>query len=285
VARHTGGSLGDVVQRARRRNLFVSGGVLLLLGAAAWQLVAAVRRAERLARQQMEFVAGVTHELHTPLAAICSAGSNLADGVVAEPARVRSYGEMIRKEGQRLTRTVDQVLDFAGIQSGERAYRMQPLEVSALVASVLAQNELVLRESGLEVESALPASLPRVEGDEAALRRALDNLVANAVRHARGGGWLGVDARLARDGREIEIRVADRGPGVERGERDRLFEPFFRGSASQASGGGRGTGLGLSIVRHVAEAHGGRVSVESPAEGGARFVLSLPVQSPQPEAP
>jgi len=260
----------------------VSGGVLLLLGAVAWQLVATARRAERLARQQMEFVAGVTHELHTPLAAICSAGSNLADGVVAEPDRIRSYGDMIRKEGQRLTRTVDQVLEFAGIQSGERAYRMRPLAVQDLVASVLAQNALVLRESGLVVESDLPETLPPVDGDEAALRRALDNLVANAARHARAGGWLGVSARLAGGGRQVEILVSDRGPGIPRAERQRLFEPFFRGSASEAAGGGKGTGLGLSIVRHVAEVHGGSVSVESPAGGGARFVLRLPAAAGAP---
>jgi signal transduction histidine kinase len=277
VARHTAGSLPEAVQRARRRNLSVSGVVLLLLGAATGLLVGAARRAERLARQQMEFVAGVTHELHTPLAAICSAGSNLADGVVAEPDRVRSYGDMIRREGLRLARTVDQVLDFAGIQSGERAYRMQPLDLAALVDSVLAQNALVLQENGLVVERELGSSLPPVEGDEAALRRALDNLVANAAHHARAGGWLGVSVQLGSGGREVVVAIADRGPGVAPGERARLFEPFFRGRASEGSGG-RGTGLGLSIVRHVAEAHGGRIGVESPAEGGARFVLHLPVR-------
>jgi signal transduction histidine kinase len=279
VARHTAGSLAEAVHRARRRNLIASTGVLVLLGVAAGLLVGAARRAERLARQQLEFVAGVTHELHTPLAAICSAGSNLADGVVAEPDRVRSYGDMIRNEGRRLTRTVDQVLEFAGIQSGERAYRMEPLDVSALVEAVLAQNALVLQESGLELERELAASLPPVEGDPAALRRALDNLVANAARHARSGRWLGVSTRLGDGGREVEIRVSDRGPGVAREERGRLFEPFFRGRASGAVGGGRGTGLGLSIVRHVAEAHAGSVSVESPSQGGSCFVLRLPVAS------
>lgn len=277
LARHTAGSLSVAVDRARRRNLAVSGGVLVLLGVAAGMLVAATRRAERLAQQQMEFVAGVTHELHTPLAAICSAGSNLADGVVAEPERVRSYGDMIRNEGRRLTHTVDQVLDFAGIQSGERAYRMEPVDVSALVDAVLAQNALVLEESGLEVERDLATSLPLVEADPAALRRAVDNLVANAVRHGRSGGWLGLSTALAEGGATVEVRVADRGDGIAPDERRRLFEPFFRGRAAEKGGGG-GTGLGLSIVRHVAEAHGGRVRVEGSPGGGARFVLSLPVR-------
>jgi two-component system sensor histidine kinase GlrK len=104
----------------------------------------------------------------------------------------------------------------------------------------------------------------------------VDNLVANAVRHARPGGWLGVSTALAPGSAAVEIRVADRGPGVPAEERTRLFEPFFRGRASEAAGG-KGTGLGLSIVRHVAEAHGGRIRLESGGPG-ACFVLRLPLR-------
>ena len=117
--------------RVRTRNLAVGFGVLALLGATAVLLATGAQRARRLARQQMEFVAGVTHELNTPLAAIRSAGQNLADGIVTDPAQVRRYGGLIEKEGGRLTALVAQVLDFAGIESGSRAYASEPLSVAA----------------------------------------------------------------------------------------------------------------------------------------------------------
>ena len=137
VARHRGGSLEQTVARVRSRNLAVGFGVLALLGATAALLATGAQRARRLARQQMEFVAGVTHELNTPLAAIRSAGQNLADGIVTDPAQVRRYGGLIEKEGGRLTALVAQVLDFAGIEAGSRAYACEPLSLTRLVDEVL----------------------------------------------------------------------------------------------------------------------------------------------------
>src|SRR5207249_9855818 len=117
-ARYRGGSLETIVARSRRRNLAISGGVLELLGAAFALVMAAAQRQRRLARQQMEFVASVSHELRTPLAVICSAGENLADGVVADATQVRRYGSLVETEGRRLAAMVERVLDFAGIASG-----------------------------------------------------------------------------------------------------------------------------------------------------------------------
>ena len=115
---HSSGSLEAAVSSQRRRNLAISSSVLGLLGASMGLLVLATRRAQRLARQQMEFVAAVSHELRTPLAVIRSAAENLADGVVHDEAQIRRYGELMRTEGRRLTDMVEQILEFAGIQSG-----------------------------------------------------------------------------------------------------------------------------------------------------------------------
>jgi len=284
VARHRGGSLLESVARVRRKNLAVGFGVLALLGATAVLLATGAQRARRLARQQMEFVAGVTHELNTPLAAIRSAGQNLADGIVTDPAQARRYGGLIEKEGGRLTALVAQVLDFAGIESGSRAYASEPVSVASLVDEVLRDHRLALDQAGMTVEKDLAPDLPGVRGDAAALRRALANLVANAVKFAASGRWLAVRAASRPDEGVVVVRVEDRGPGIPRDERARVFEPFFRGPAAERNAT-PGSGLGLSLVRHVVLAHGGRVHVEGREGGGAVIVLELPLQAGSEEQP
>ena len=126
-------------ESARRRNLLVSSSILALLGVSVGFLVVTTRRAQELARQQMEFVAAVSHELRTPLAVIRSAADNLADGVVHDDAQVRKYGELVRGEGRRLTEMVEQILEFAGIQSGQRSFALRPVALDPLLQEVVAR--------------------------------------------------------------------------------------------------------------------------------------------------
>lgn len=275
------GSLEQAVAAIRRRNLAVSSGILAVLLVTTGTLMVTAQRARRLARQQIEFVAGVTHELHTPLTAIRSAGENLADGVVAGPEQVRRYGRLIEGEGRRLSGMVGQLLELAGIQSGRRNYRMEPLAVAAIVEGALADSRWLLAEARIEVEREIAGGLPPVNGDLAALKRALQNLIENAVKYGGEARWLRVEARLGAGGGrgDVEIAVADRGPGIPASDLPHLFEPFYRGSAA-SSANAPGSGLGLALVRHVAEAHGGGVRVEGSAAGsgatGSVFVLHLP---------
>ncbi len=131
LVQHPSGSLEGAVNSARRRNLLISSSILSVLGASVGLLVLSTRRAQELARQQMEFVAAVSHELRTPLAVIRSAGENLADGVVKDEAEIRKYGDLVRNEGRRLTDMVEQILEFAGIDSGQRGVRAQHRRDSA----------------------------------------------------------------------------------------------------------------------------------------------------------
>jgi signal transduction histidine kinase len=283
VVRHHGGSLAEAVEGVRRRNLGVGLGILLLLGTAVVVLAVGAQRARRLARQQLEFVAGVTHEIHTPLAAIRSAGQNLADGVVSDAQQVRRYGDLIHKEGGRLTALVAQVLDFAGIESGSRAYAADPVQLGPLVHKAVADLSLVLEQAGMTVEIDAPEDLPEILGDESALRRALENLITNAAKFGRKGGWIGIRATAAPDHRTVTLRVADRGPGIPKSERGRIFEPFYRGRGAQHTQA-PGSGLGLSFVRHVVEAHGGHVHVELRDEGGTAMVMELPIRKQSKES-
>ena len=137
MVKHPSGSLEAAVNSARRRNLMVSSSVLALLGVSVGFLVLSTRRAQSLAQQQMEFVAAVSHELRTPLAVIRSAADNLADGVVYDDPQVRKYGDLVRGESRRLTEMVEQILELAGIHSGQRSFALRPVPLIPLLHDVV----------------------------------------------------------------------------------------------------------------------------------------------------
>lgn len=269
------GTLEHAILHFRYKNLAISGGILILLAAAMGMVMVSTQRVRKLARQQMELVAGVTHELNTPITAIRSAGQNLADGVVADPAQVKRYGKVIETEGQRLSRMVGQMLELAGLQSGQATYTLRPTAVGEALDGALADCRWLLDERQARVETDVDPALPAVLGDAGALRRALRNLVENAAKYGGRTPWIGVRARAA--GQEVAVTVEDHGPGIHREDLPHLFEPFYRGREVK-TGGIPGSGLGLSVVRRIAEAHRGRVSVEAGGAGqGAAFTLHLPI--------
>jgi len=277
---HRSGSLDAAVDAARTRNLAVASAVMALLAGAFVMSALAARRARRTARLQADFVAGVTHELKTPLAAIRSAGQNLADGVVSADPEVREYGGLVDREGRRLSEMVTELLELAGLQSGRREPVLSPVGVGEVVDGALEDCRWVLDESGVEVEVDLEAGLPPLLAERSAVRRALHNLIHNAATYGRSGGWIGVRAvaETRRAGMGVCITVTDRGPGIPRAEQVRVFEPFVRGDAAGAMRAS-GSGLGLAVVRHVARQHGGGVGLESDHAGTA-VSLWLPAAEP-----
>jgi two-component system, OmpR family, sensor histidine kinase SenX3 len=278
VVKHRAGSLEAAVTATRRRNLAISFGILLLLGASVGFIVLSSRRAQRLATQQMEFVAGVSHELRTPLAVICSAAENLADGVIDSRDQIKRYGGLIRDEGRRLTGMVEQVLEFAGAQSGRKNYELRPTELTQVIEDAITACHLQLAEGDFEIERKIEPHLPTVKADAAALSRAIQNLLSNAMKYNGDSRWIGLSAELVKiaDGEEVQIGVSDRGLGIAPSEQERIFEPFYRGKEIAAAQI-RGNGLGLSLVKHIIAAHGGRVSVESNVGQGSMFILHLPI--------
>jgi signal transduction histidine kinase len=279
VVRHRAGSLGAAVALLRWRNLAVSFGLLLLLAGSMALIIVLTRRAQRLAGLQMEFVAGVSHELRTPLAVICSAGDNLAEGVVQRPEQTREYGGLIRAEGRRLARMVEQILQFTSGQAVGPAYDFKPVQAGAAIERALASAQPMLAEAGLQVVKEIAPDLPPAMGDAEALEQCLENLLSNTVKYASSGQWLAVRAFVAEgDSRtEVRISVEDRGVGIPPADLSHIFEPFYRGKAAR-QGQLRGVGLGLHLVRRMMEGMGGRVTVSSRPGRGSTFTLHLAAQ-------
>ena len=276
LLQHRSGSLEAAVAGVRRRNLAISFGVLLLLTVSVALLTVTTRKAHRLAHQQMEFVAGVSHELRTPVAVIRSAAENLSQGVVSGE-RVKRYGQMLEAESRRLGEMVERVLQYAGIESGLGLGARVPLSPSEIIEGAIASSQPMLEAERVHVHPDIPPDLPPVLGDAAALRSAVQNLIANAAKYGGPDRWIGVRAEHVRERRRADVRitVSDHGPGIPASELPHIFEPFYRGSDALARQV-HGNGLGLSLVRRIITAHGGRVNVTSRAGAGSSFTIALP---------
>jgi signal transduction histidine kinase len=294
MAKHRSGSLESAVAAVRTRNLIVSSSILMLLTVVIGLIAVSARRAQELARQQMEFVAAVSHELRTPVSVIGAAAGNLADGVVGDPQRVRKYGETIQSEARRLGETVERVLQLAGIAAGRAAAAQTPISADDLIHESINACRHEIESAGFNVEVAIAEGLPNIVGDVTALKSALQNVISNAVKYGGTARWIRVSASLEpprpglamtvdkgrghRRGRSVFVAVEDRGIGIDADDRKHIFEPFYRGRdvvAQQI----QGSGLGLNLVMGIVAAHGGHVMVNSEPGKGSTFTLALPAAS------
>jgi len=276
--RHHFGSLEAIVARARWRNVAISAGLLLMMLVTVFALLRISRSAQQLAELQMNFVAGVSHELRTPLTVMSTAAYNLRGKIAQNPAQVERYGTLIQEQCTRLTSIVEQVLLFARSKSGGVLREREPVDLTALIQDELQANRVLLEKSRCNLETAIEPGLPIVLGDATALRHAFQNLLTNAIKYGtEGSNWIGVFAAVVEERGEsaVEIRVADRGPGIPREEQKRIFDPFFRGNRA-VQDQIHGTGLGLNLVKRIVEAHGGSVSVRSEPMQQTEFVIRIP---------
>jgi len=260
----------------RRQMMLFCAALGLLLVVIAAGLVATyrlVRHETEMARLKADFVANVSHDLKTPLSLIRVFGETLEMGRVRDEPTRQEYYRVITRESERLSRLIDNVLDFSRIEGGRQTYVRVPLAVEPLVRETLAAFEYVLTQGGFRVELSVPPDLPEVAMDGDAVGQALANLVDNAIKYSADRKVLRVGAEI-RDG-DLGLSVSDEGIGIPREEQDRIFDKFYRVGRSETQGR-RGSGVGLALVRHVAEAHDGRVTVDSRPGRGSCFTLWLP---------
>ena len=278
VISHRAGSLDAAVAEARRRNLITSFGILFLLAASVVIVLINARRTQQLARKQMEFVAGVSHEFRTPLAVIHALSENLADGLITDGRQVEQCGMVIRNDVRRLAGMVEQVLELAGAFSGKSLYQFQPTDLPVLIEELLSRYPMLESGKGWTVEKRIDPDLPPVMADPAALESAIRNLVDNAVKYGGAEHWLriSVSTGITEQTRRIAVTVEDRGIGIPPADVPHIFEPFYRSSEVTAAQL-HGNGLGLSLVKNIVEAHGGTITVESSPGHGSAFTLNLPM--------
>lgn len=185
---------------------------------------------------------------------------------------MEKYGALIQKESERLAEIVEQVLEFARSGSSAHPLQAEPVDVAATAQQALAACQPLIEASTVRIETRLAANLPLVVAEPRALAHCIQNLISNAIKYGGSAGWVGVSA--ARSGEFVEIRVADRGPGIPPGELPHVFSPFFRGRRA-IDDQIHGTGLGLSLVKSAVESFGGQVGVRSQEGLGAEFVIRL----------
>jgi signal transduction histidine kinase len=266
-------SLAEATEFARRQNLAISFGVLLVLAAASTVLLISAHRASELAALHKQFAAGVSHELRTPLAIISSASENLADGVVESAEQVRQYGHMIHSHTEQLGDMIENALWFARQDSG-RVLDTEELDVEDLVSAAAATCGRMLAEAGVVLEREVEPHLPPIRGNRVLLLHGLQNLLANVALYARTGKWARV--RAVRSGDAIQFTIEDRGAGIQPEETERVFQPFYRGKGAKQANV-TGLGLGLALVRRIVEAHDGTIELRSNGGVGTAVAFSVPI--------
>lgn len=249
----------------------------------------AFHRQQRLSEMKSNFVSSVSHELRAPIASVRLMAESLERGTIQDPARQKDYFRFIVQESRRLGTLIENVLDFARIEQGRKQYDPAPTDIAALIRHTVQVLSPAATEKQVTLTLDLPASPRDLEPppvlDGQAIQQALVNLIDNAVKHSPPGSevQVGVPPRPENAG-TLQIFVEDHGPGIPPEDHARIFERFYR-RGSELRRDTPGVGIGLSIVQHIAEAHGGRVTVRSAPGQGSRFTLEFPWQPTEPTDP
>lgn len=242
----------------------------------------AFRRQQELTELKSNFVSSVSHELRAPIASVRLMAENLAGGKIPEAGRQMEYFSFIVQECRRLSSLIENVLDFSRIDQGRKQYEFEPTDLRALALTTVKLMEPYAHEKGVKLQwtAAESGSAPvEMDIDGRAIQQALVNLIDNAIKHSPGGEavTIGLDLKPGSARPCVHLYVTDHGPGIPAAEQERIFERFYR-LGSELRRETQGIGIGLSIVKHVVEAHHGRVIVQSRPGQGSRFTLELPAR-------
>lgn len=248
---------------------------LLVLGVGL--LLGVTGREIELAEAKSAFVSNVSHELKTPLALIRLFAETLSTGRVKQPEKIQEYYRIITTETVRLTHLINNILDFSAIEAGRKEYNFAPSDVSETVAEVVQNYAYSLENAGFKVETNFQKDLPLVAVDRDAMSQAVLNLLNNAVKYSADEKFIGVSVNRNRE--NIAVEITDHGIGIPPNEHEKIFGNFYRVGGSSDVHNVKGSGLGLALVKHIIEAHGGRVSVNSVPQRGSTFTILLPVDA------
>ncbi len=278
-----GPSHEQVARRYFSVNLTLTVAMMLILAGAIVVSLRAASRELRLSQMKTDFVSNVSHELRTPLASIRVFAELMRSGRVRDLEKVYEYGALIESESRRLSRLVENILDFSRIESGRKVYNFERLAAFDVVSDAVTAFVPHAEQAGFEVRfDRPPEMLPPIRVDSSAMSQAILNLLDNALKYSAESRHIEVDLYREREG--IGISVTDHGIGIPVEEQKNIFNRFHRVSSSLVHDV-KGSGLGLALVKHVVEAHGGSVEVVSRVGSGSTFTIHLPTTASGAQVP
>ena len=269
-----GKTIEQLTRKERLLYLLLFTGIILIMLIGIIFMVRAVIHESEVSRMKSEFVSNVSHELKTPLALIRMFGETLDAGIVTDEKKRREFYSIIRKESERLSHLINNVLDFSRMDSGVKEYCFEETDLVKVVRSSLEAYKFHIRENGFEIESELPDEAMMLKIDKDAISQSLLNLLSNAVKYSDKRKYIKVEVGM--NSSAALISVVDHGVGIAKEELKKIFEKFYRVPAARGEEK-RGSGLGLTLVKHIIEAHGGTIEVESEVGEGSKFTIKIPL--------
>ena len=269
-----GKTIEDLVGKEKQLYLILFAGIIIVMLIGIVVTVRAVNRESEISRLKSEFVSSVSHELKTPLALIRMFGETLDTGIVTDEKKRREFYSIIRKESERLTHLIDNVLDFSKMDTGAKKYFFEEADLVKVIRNSLEAYKFHVHDNGFEIESLLPYEPIMLKIDRDAISQALLNLLSNAVKYSEEKKYIRIKVEKQTD--FTLISVTDMETGIPKDHQKKIFDKFYQAPAT--SGKERhGSGLGLTLVKHITEAHGGTVEVESEVGKGSTFTVRIPV--------
>lgn len=272
--KYPGTTIDEIGARFMDYNYLVLAALCIVMAGGIFLTYRNISREMNLARLKSDFVANVSHELRTPLALIRLYAETLELGRLTAQEKFQEYFRIIREESERLTALINNILDFSRIEAGRKEYDFKETNLAELVRATLDSYRFQIEQNGFAFEENIAGDIPPVNVDREAIARSLLNLVNNALKYSKDQKYIGVS--LYRANGSVKLEVRDRGIGIAPGEQEKIFDKFYR-CGDPLVHNIKGSGLGLSLVKHIAEAHGGDVTVESAPEKGSKFTIALPI--------
>jgi signal transduction histidine kinase len=269
-----GKSIEQLVGKEKQLYLMLFAGIIIVMLIGIVVMIRAVIHESEISRMKSEFVSNVSHELKTPLALIRLFGETLESGIVSDEKKRQEFYGIIRKESERLTHLINNVLDFSRMDTGVKEYNFKEADLVEVVRSTLEAYKFHIRDDGFKIESELPDESITLKIDKDAISQVLLNLLNNAVKYSEERKYIQV--RVCKNSISALISVTDHGVGIPKEELKKIFDKFYRVSTAKTRET-RGTGLGLTLAKHIVEAHGGTIEVESEVGKGSRFMVSIPL--------
>jgi signal transduction histidine kinase len=270
-----GTTAGAIAQHFMRTSFLTLTALSLLLAGGIYLTHRNVSKELALARLKSDFVSNVSHELRTPLSLIRLYAETLELGRISNPEKYQEYYQTIRKESERLTGLINNILDFSRIEAGRKEYDFRETNLQELVRNTLESYRYQIEQSGFTFEEQIDDKVPLLRVDRESIARSLLNLVNNALKYSQDRKYIGVS--LYRQQSAVKLEVVDHGIGIPHEEQSKIFDKFYR-VGDPLVHNTKGSGLGLSLVQHIVKAHGGDVAVDSEPGRGSRFIITLPLK-------